>query len=251
MKRNQTPLAAKKSDDRSGLFDGGRGLIGEALLMLRGATRPLTAVALIVLLILLLRPGEWLGQLDVMRGWVQSRGLLGLLVVLCVYVLAAVALVPQTVLKVAAGGLFGSLWGVAVASIGSALGALACFLIARYAARGPWMNRIRRGQRMMQLNELARERGVWLVVICRLLPVFPGNLLNYALGLTQLRTAIFVFWSWLTMLPGIIVLVVGTDAILRGLAEGRVPWGMVAIVTGVLALLVFLTVVVRRRWHYQ
>ncbi len=251
MKGNQRPHAAEKSDSSAGLFDAGRGLIGEALLMLRGATRPLAAVGLIVLLILLLRPGEWLGQLDVIRGWVQSRGLLGLLVVLCVYVLAAIALVPQTVLKVAAGGLFGSMWGVAVASIGSILGALACFLIARYAARGPWMNRIRRGQRMTQLNALARERGTLLVVISRLLPVFPGNLLNYALGLTQLRTATFVFWSWFTMLPGIVVLVVGTDAILRGLAEGRVPWGMVAIVACVLALLVLVTVAVRRRWQYQ
>jgi uncharacterized membrane protein YdjX (TVP38/TMEM64 family) len=161
-----------------------------------------------------------------------------LLAVLGIYVVAAVALVPQTVLKVAAGGLFGSTMGVVVASLGSTLGGLACFLIARYVARGAWMQRLKSGPRMTHLDEMSREKGTMLVVISRLVPIFPGNVLNYALGLTQLRTFTFTFWSWLTMVPGIVVLVVGTDAILRGIAEGRVPWGLAGIVIAMLVLLV-------------
>jgi uncharacterized membrane protein YdjX (TVP38/TMEM64 family) len=247
-----TPAGAKKTaEETPALLRSNQGLTHDLKLLARGASRPLLAVGLIVAIILLLRPAEWVDRLDLMRDWVQAQGLLGLLAVLGIYVVAAVALVPQTVLKVAAGGLFGSAMGVVVASLGSTLGGLACFLIARYVARGSWMRRLKSGPRMTQLDEMSREKGTMLVVICRLLPIFPGNVLNYALGLTQLRTFTFAFWSWLAMLPGIVVLVVGTDAILRGIAEGRVPWGLVGIVIAMLVLLVVTTFLLRRRFPWR
>ncbi len=252
MNEHAKPSEAETSAaDTSGLFRRSQGLTRDLALLLRGASRPLLAVGLIVAIILLFRPGEWVHRLDVMRDWVQAQGMLGLLAVIGVYVAAAVALVPQTVLKVAAGGLFGSTMGVAVASLGSTLGALACFLIARYVARGAWMQRLKSGPRMAHLDEMSREKGTMLVVISRLVPIFPGNVLNYALGLTQLRTFTFTFWSWLTMVPGIVVLVVGTDAILRGLAEGRVPWGLAGIVIAMLVLLVAVTFVLRHRFPWR
>jgi uncharacterized membrane protein YdjX (TVP38/TMEM64 family) len=239
--------AARRGRSRSPLFEDSPGLSGDARVMLRGASRPLGVILAVAAVIVLVRPGQWVRGLDAMRDWVYAQGVLGLAVVLAIYVVAAVALVPQSVLKVAAGGLFGSGLGVIMASIGSTLGALACFLIARYVARGPWMQRIKLNRRIHELDVISRKRDAALVIVSRVLPIIPGNLLNYALGLTQVRVGVFTFWSWLTMLPSVIVLVVGTDALLRGIAEDRVPWGLVAIVLLMLALLGASMIFVHRR----
>jgi uncharacterized membrane protein YdjX (TVP38/TMEM64 family) len=51
----------------------------------------------------------------------------------------------------------------------------------------------------------------------------------------------YVFWSWLCMLPGTVVYVVGTDAFVTTLREGKIPWALLialAVVSAVIALLV-------------
>jgi uncharacterized membrane protein YdjX (TVP38/TMEM64 family) len=57
-----------------------------------------------------------------------------------------------------------------------------------------------------------------------LVPLFPFNLLNYGFGLTKVRFGTYVFWSWICMLPGTVLYVVGADAISTAMTEGGVPW---------------------------
>ncbi len=74
-----------------------------------------------------------------------------------------------------------------------------------------------------------------------LFTIFPFTLLNYGFGLTGVRFRTYILWSWLCMLPGTVLYVVGADAVTKGLAEGRVPWVLVGIVVAVafgLALIV-------------
>ena len=80
-----------------------------------------------------------------------------------------------------------------------------------------------------------------IVALTRLIPLFPFNLLNYGFGLTRVRFWTYVFWSWLCMLPGIVVYVAGTDAVIQFVMGGQVPWIVLAVLGGgivVLAVLV-------------
>ena len=73
------------------------------------------------------------------------------------------------------------------------------------------------------------------------MPIFPFNLLNYGFGLTQVPFWTYVLWSWLCMLPGTVLYVVGADAVTKGIVQGQVPWllvGALAITGVVLAILV-------------
>jgi len=56
----------------------------------------------------------------------------------------------------------------------------------------------------------------------------------------------YVFWSWLCMLPGTILYVVGADAIVSALREGRVPWPLVGVAAGAAVFLVVVVGVARR-----
>lgn len=218
-------------------------------LLVRGIWRPLVIIAVVALIIVIIKPGRLVSELGELREWFNEQGLLGILMFLGLYVIAAVAVVPQAALKVAAGGVYGALIGVVVASIGSTLGATACFLIARYVGKGSLMNYVRQKRQFRRLDMLTRKHGATIVAISRLVPILPGNLVNYAFGLTQVRLGTFVFWSWLGMLPGTVVLVVGTDAFVRGVDEGRVPWALLIVVLCALALLTTAFVYAHRRFR--
>jgi uncharacterized membrane protein YdjX (TVP38/TMEM64 family) len=220
-------------------------------LLVRGIWRPLSVIAIIAIVIWIIQPARLVDELGELRDWLDEQGVLGFVLVLALYVLAAVAIVPQAALKIAMGGLYGGLLGVIMASIGSTLGATACFLIARYVSRGSLVKTLRGRRRIQRLDERTRKHGALIVAISRLVPLLPGNLINYAFGLTQVRLGTFVFWSWLCMLPGTVVLVVGTDAFVRGVQEERIPWAMLSIVAGALALLVASFIVVQRRFRAE
>jgi len=194
-----------------------------------------------VLLLLLLAKTLGLGQrLAGLRVWIGGLGSWGAVVFFLLYVAAVVAAVPGTAVTVAAGALFGSVLGVILVSLASTTGAGICFLVARFLAREAVTRWLAGNRHFQRLDRLTEEHGALIVAITRLVPLFPFNLLNYGFGLTQVRFGTYLFWSWLCMLPGTVLYVVGADALFRGLAEGRIPWALVAAVVaaaGVLALL--------------
>lgn len=177
--------------------------------------------------------GELLADL---RGWILGLGALGPLVFVLLYALATTLAVPASPLTVAAGALFGSLVGGAVVAAGATLGAAGGFALARWFARAAVERWLGANPTFRRLDRLTERHGAIVVALTRLVPIFPFNLLNYGFGLTRVRFSTYLVWSFLCMLPGTLLFVVGADALARGLAEGRVPWLLVGVLVGVLAL---------------
>ena len=83
---------------------------------------------------------------------------------------------------------------------------------------------------VLTFSILPKSYGVAVIVaLTRLVPLFPFNLLNYGFGLTKVRFLTYVFWSWLCMLPGTILYIVGFDVVLKGLTDNKAPWLLIAI----------------------
>lgn len=183
--------------------------------------------------------GERIGEL---RGWIEALGPWGPLVFLLLYVIAVVFMMPASALTLAAGALFGSVLGVVVVSGASTLGAALSFLISRYFARDATSDWLSKSEKFRQLDQLTEKHGAIMVALTRLVPLFPFSLLNYGFGLTRVPFKTYLFWSWLCMLPGTLLYVVGADALTKGLAQGKVPWPLVA---GVAVAALILTVLVR------
>jgi uncharacterized membrane protein YdjX (TVP38/TMEM64 family) len=169
------------------------------------------------------------------------------LVFVLIYSAAVVCAVPGSALTVASGALFGSVLGVVVVSVASTLGASLAFLIARYAARDAVAGWLSKNDKFRRLDVLTRERGAMIVAVTRLVPLFPFNLLNYGFGLTGVAFRTYVFWSWLCMLPGTAVYVMGGDVFARGLTQGGVPWGLIAATAGAAIVLAILIRLARQK----
>lgn len=124
-----------------------------------------------------------------------------------VYVLACVFFVPGSLLTLAAGFLFGVVLGTIAVSVGSTLGAAAAFLVGRFLARDWIEARVARNPRFQALDLAVAENGFKIVLLTRLSPVFPFNLLNYAYGLTRVRFRDYFLATWIGMMPGTILYV--------------------------------------------
>lgn len=213
--------------------------------------RPVLLLGLIVLLFVAawaLGLREKLGDL---RDWLQSLGPLAPAAFVVLYVAATVAAVPGSALGLAAGALFGAALGVALVSLAATLGASLAFLIARYFAREAVVRWLGENPQFQRLDRLTEQHGAVIVALTRLVPLFPFNLLNYGFGLTRVPFWTYVFWSWLCMLPGTALYVVGADVVVSAFAQGRVPWGLAAVLLTVILLLVGLGWLARRRLAAQ
>jgi uncharacterized membrane protein YdjX (TVP38/TMEM64 family) len=214
-----------------------------------GWWRPVVLLAVIVVILILARVWGIGGKLEALREWLRSLGPLGPLVFLVIYIAAVVAALPGSALGIAAGALFGAGVGVILVSLGATVGASLAFLIARYFAREAVAAWLSRNEKFQRLDRLTAEHGAIIVALTRLVPLFPFNLLNYGFGLTRVPFWTYVFWSWLCMLPGTALYVVGADAVIQPLAQGKVPWVLLGVLLGVLVLLLILVRWARRRLH--
>jgi len=208
--------------------------------------RPVILVLAVVALLLTARAlglGERLAEL---RGWIADLGPLGPFAYIAIYVAAVVLAVPGSAITVLAGILFGSVLGTVIVSVASVSGATLAFLISRYFARESVAQWLAKNEKFARLDALTGRHGAIMVAITRLVPLFPFNLLNYGFGLTRVGLWTYVFWSWLCMLPGTVLYVAGGDTISRALAEGMVPWALVFLVVGLLALTLALGWFMRR-----
>jgi uncharacterized membrane protein YdjX (TVP38/TMEM64 family) len=139
--------------------------------------------------------------------WIDTAGLFGVLLFVLVYILAAVLMLPGVILTLAAGFLYGVIQGTVVVSVASTLGAGCAFLIGRYLARD-WVKRRMAGRETLQAMDEAVGREGWkIVLLTRMSPAFPFNLINYAYGLTGVSFPKYFGATWLGMLPGTVLFV--------------------------------------------
>lgn len=134
--------------------------------------------------------------------WVNSAGMAGPLVFMLIYAIGTVLFLPGSALTLAGGAIFGPVLGTLYNLTGATIGATIAFLIARYLAAG-WVEH-KTGGRLKQLKQGVEGEGWRFVAFVRLVPLFPFNLLNYALGLTRIKLSHYIIASYICMLPGAI-----------------------------------------------
>lgn len=141
-------------------------------------------------------------QLDIaaLESQIGNLGTLAPLAFMVIYALATVLFVPGAVFSLIGGALFGPLWGTLYNLLGASLGATVAFLAARYTA-SDWAAQKSAG-RLKQLMTGVEAEGWRFVALTRLVPLFPFNLLNYALGLTRIRFGHYVLATLVCMIPG-------------------------------------------------
>ncbi len=96
------------------------------------------------------------------------------------------------------------MWGTVWTTVGANLGAIAAFLVGRYAARGMVENMVEKNQALKKIDQGVRRQGWRMLMVTRLVPIFPFNVQNYVYGLTDIPLRTYVLVTLPCMLPATI-----------------------------------------------
>ena len=138
--------------------------------------------------------------------WINSLGAIGGIVFIGIYIIATLAFLPAALLTLGAGVIFGVIWGSIYVFIGATLGAIAAFLVGRYLAQGWVKEKISSYKKFAIIDKAVSKEGLKIVLLVRLSPLFPFNLLNYAFGITSVSFQDYLIGS-VGMIPGTIMYV--------------------------------------------
>tara|TARA_Y100000588_G_C13938202_1_gene788867 strand:- start:24 stop:722 length:699 start_codon:yes stop_codon:yes gene_type:complete len=182
--------------------------------------------------------------------WIDENQVLAGLTYITAYTIATILVIPGTILTVTAGFLFGIPLGIAIVSAGSLSGACCSFLISRFFARDWVSNKFIKFPLFNALDTASKEKGFLIILLARLSPLFPYNILNYALGLTAVTFKNYILASWIGMAPGITIYVsIGAATKnISGLASSEIQYENIQqlfFIAGLVATLILLTIVMR------
>ncbi len=138
--------------------------------------------------------------------WIDSLGFWAPVTFIVIYILATVLFIPGSILTLGAGVVFGVILGSIYVFIGATLGAAAAFLVGRYLARGWVSKQIENNPKFKAIDQAVAKEGLKIVLLTRLSPVFPFNLLNYSFGITQVSLKDY-FLASIGMVPGTVMYV--------------------------------------------
>ncbi|SMP66364.1 TVP38/TMEM64 family protein [Anoxynatronum buryatiense] len=138
-----------------------------------------------------------------LRDWVSGFGAAGPMIYILIYIAACLLMLPGFPVTLMGALAFGPVWGAVFTSIGSTLGAAAAFLTARYAARNMVENWLGENETFRRIDRGVEKQGWRMLMVTRMVPLFPFNLQNFAYGLTRISLGTYVLVSWVCMIPGI------------------------------------------------
>ena len=138
--------------------------------------------------------------------WVDSLGSIAPIAFIGIYIIATIAFLPAFVLTLGAGVLFGVGWGSIHVFVGATFGSIAAFLVGRYLVRNWVAHKIAGNDKFSAIDRAVGKEGLKIVILTRLSPIFPFNLLNYAFGVTGVSIKDYIIGS-IGMIPGTVMFV--------------------------------------------
>jgi len=108
-----------------------------------------------------------------------------------------------------------------------------------------WMAR---NERLRKIDEGVEKHGWLMLMITRLIPVFPFNVQNYVYGLTKIDFLTYVFVSWICMLPGTVAYVLAGGALVSGKGDIKKTIMYLAIAAVFFVLISLIPGIIKRRY---
>jgi uncharacterized membrane protein YdjX (TVP38/TMEM64 family) len=154
------------------------------------------------------------------------------------WIAASVFFLPGLAITIVGGLVFGAVWGTVWTTVGANLGAVAAFLVGRYAARGMVEGIVDRNPALRKIDDGVRRQGWRMLMVTRLVPIFPFNVQNYVYGLTDIPLRTYALVTLPCMLPATIAYNFAAGSVRTG-DFGKTLWylGIAAVFFALLSLI--------------
>ena len=209
-------------------------------------------IAIIILVILLNNHYGWSDyisdtkNLDFIKQMVTENILLAMSIYMILTIVGCVVLaIPGVTFAVFAGILFGPVLGIFACLIATTLGAAMAFLVGRFFLKDMIKPMLEKNKILKKLLFSDNEKSdLIILMITRMVPIFPYNLQNFAYGITDIGFWKYTIYTFVFMFPGVSFFTIGS----AGLTAGDNKWKYF-IIAGVLAIVVTLAgILIQRKY---
>lgn len=118
-------------------------------------------------------------------------------------IIFCITLLPSSAISILAGAILGVYWGFLVSYIGNMIGASLAFFLARYLLKDFIQNKIlKKYSKINEYEDKLFKNGLGTVIFLRVVPFFPTNLLNFLLGITEVKWKDYFIGTAFGIIPG-------------------------------------------------
>ncbi|MBU5604557.1 MULTISPECIES: TVP38/TMEM64 family protein [Citrobacter] len=136
---------------------------------------------------------------------IRQSGMFGYTLYILLFIIAALCLIPGSILVIVGGVLFGPVAGTLVSLVAATVASALSFLLARWLGRELLLKYVGHTATFQAIEKGIAHSGLDFLILTRLVPLFPYNIQNYAYGLTAIPFWSFTVISAVTTLPGIFI----------------------------------------------
>ncbi len=175
-------------------------------------------------------------NLKFMEEMVQNNLVLASIIYIVLTAVGCVVLaLPGVTFAILAGLIFGPWLGTLLCSMATTIGAMAAFLAGRFFLQDSIKPVVMKNKYLKKwLFDESGKNEIFVLMITRLIPLFPYNLQNFAYGITDIRFSTYSICSLLFMIPGTAMYTVGTAGLAD--AENRFLYIGIAVVLAVVVI---------------
>ncbi|MDR0839863.1 MAG: TVP38/TMEM64 family protein [Christensenellaceae bacterium] len=214
--------------------------------------KPAAFILLIAAVYLLDRRFHWSAYLKNTDAFLQLRHTVdenlpqALLIYIAATVVGCAALaLPGMTFALAAGMLFGPVWGSLACLVGTTLGAMLAFLVGRFFLKDAVKPMLEKSRLLKSiLFSTSPKSGIILLMITRLVPLFPYNLQNFAYGVTDIGFIRYSALTFVFMLPGVLFFTLGG----AGIAEQSNRGVYFAVAAALAVILAVAALVIKKKY---
>ena len=174
-------------------------------------------------------------NLEFIQDIVKENLLLALGIYIILTIIGCVILaIPGVTFALFAGVIFGPWLGIFACLIATTLGAAMAFVVGRFFLKDMVKPMLEKNKALKKLLFSENEKSdLIILMITRMVPIFPYNLQNFAYGITDMSFWKYTIYTFIFMFPGVSFFTIGS----AGLTAGENKW-MYFFIAGVLAVVV-------------
>ncbi len=185
-------------------------------------------------------------NMNFLKTMVKENFLLAALLYIGITIVSSVALaVPGVTFAILAGLIFGPVVGTMLCCIATTLGAMLSFLVGRYFLQDSIRPKAV-GNKFLKkwLFDETGHNQMFILMITRLVPLFPYNLQNFAYGITDIGFIEYSVGSFLFMIPGTAMYTIGT----AGLADAKNRWLYLGIALVIAVVVIAVGMILKKKY---
>lgn len=217
---------------------------------MKNFVKPIIFLVLIIITLILSKYYGWtekfMSMIPNLREFVEKNFFMAMIIYIITISIGCVVLaLPGATFAMIAGLLFEPFTGIIICLVAATLGAILAFLAGRYFLRDSVRPMLEKNAMLKKFmfDDINRS-GIILLMVTRLVPLFPYNLQNFAYGITNIKLSVYAFYTFIFMAPGVIAFTLGAAGIVN--TEKRFLYFILAVI--IASIVSILGIILRKKF---